>query len=178
MRKLRYCVATSLDGFIAGPDGACDWIEMDPDGDFGSFLNQFDSLVMGRKTYEITKQGPGPVMPGMTTYVYSRTLTIDADSEVTIEKDAISHMKNLKRESGEDIWLFGGSNLFRDLLNAQLVDSIELSLAPIMLSRGIPLIPEGDRSPRLKLVETKPVSNGSISLKYEIEYGGEDNRGN
>ena len=167
MRRLRYCVATSLDGFITSPNGACDWIEMDPDADFGSFFQQFDALIMGRKTYEVTKHGPGPVMPGMTTYVYSSSLPSDFDSQVVIEKDAVTHVEKLKCEPGKDIWLFGGGSLFRSLLDAQLVDTIELSLAPILISRGTPLVVEGVRSPKLKLVETNPSSTGAVALKYE-----------
>ena len=65
MKRLRYAVAVSLDGFIAGPDGEADWIVMDDNADFEAFFKEFDTLLMGRRTYEVTLQGPGPSMPGM-----------------------------------------------------------------------------------------------------------------
>tara|TARA_B000000557_G_C20664199_1_gene395999 strand:+ start:166 stop:432 length:267 start_codon:yes stop_codon:yes gene_type:complete len=85
-------------------------------------------------------------------------------------------LEKLKCEPGKDIWLFGGGSLFRSLLDAQLVDTIELSLAPILISRGTPLVVEGVRSPKLKLVETNPSSTGAVALKYEIEYENKGNR--
>src|SRR2546426_7654309 len=64
-RRLRYHVAVSLDGFIAGPNGEYDWIVMDPSIDFAALFKQFDTAVMGRKTYEVlTAQGGHGAMPG------------------------------------------------------------------------------------------------------------------
>src|SRR5262249_5690635 len=74
MRRLRYHVAMSLDGFIAGPKGEYDWILMDPTVDFMAFYSQFDTAVMGRRTFELALTGPGAIMPGLQTIVCSRTL--------------------------------------------------------------------------------------------------------
>ena len=75
MRRLRYQVATSLDGYIAGPNGEFDWIVADPDIDFGALFKQFDTVVMGRKTFMATlQQGGNGAMPGMDVVVFSRTL--------------------------------------------------------------------------------------------------------
>ena len=66
MRRVRYSVAVSLDGYIAGPKGEYDWIVMDPDIDFGALFKEFDTVLMGRKSYEAArKQGGGGAMPGM-----------------------------------------------------------------------------------------------------------------
>lgn len=84
MRSVRYAVAMSLDGFIAGPQGEADWIEMDPAVDvaafFKTFYAQFDTALMGRKTYELVG---GPI-EGMSTYVFSRTLSPSACHGVTV----------------------------------------------------------------------------------------------
>src|SRR6516164_1810674 len=74
-RRVRYSVAMSLDGFIAGPNGEADWIIMDPEIDFKAIYSPFDTLVMGRRTYEAMKgAGGGGSMPGMQVFVFSRTL--------------------------------------------------------------------------------------------------------
>jgi dihydrofolate reductase len=84
MRRLRYQVAASLDGFLAAPDGSFDWIPEDPDIDFGALLAQFDTLVMGRKTFEVAIANGGGAMPGMKSIVYSRTLRQRDHPTVTI----------------------------------------------------------------------------------------------
>jgi dihydrofolate reductase len=74
MRQVVYSVAMSLDGCIAGPHGESDWILIDPDIDFGAMFARFDVIVMGRNTYELTRTAQGASMPGVTSYVISRTL--------------------------------------------------------------------------------------------------------
>ena len=73
-RRLRYCLAMSLDGFIAGPKGEYDWIVMDPSIDFALFFKEFDTALMGRRTYEAARKKPGMLIPGMQTIVCSKTL--------------------------------------------------------------------------------------------------------
>src|SRR5260221_13269533 len=87
MRRLRYSVAMSLDGFIAGAKGEYDWIIMDPTIDFAALYKEFDTALMGRKTFEMARQGPGATMPGMKTIVCSRTLLARDFPDVTITSD-------------------------------------------------------------------------------------------
>ena len=114
MRRLRYSLAASLDGFISGPKGEVDWISVDASADFASFSNDFDTLLMGRVTYEITLKGPGPTMPGMETIVCSRTLNAEDHPNVTVASDAVKVVSALKQKPGKDIWLFGGGNVFKE----------------------------------------------------------------
>src|SRR5215208_4513037 len=75
-RRLRYQVAVTLDGFIAGPNGEYDWIVMDPSVDFAAMYKEFDTAVMGRKTYEVAAgQGGHGAMPGIEVIVFSGTLS-------------------------------------------------------------------------------------------------------
>src|SRR6266849_3729227 len=74
MRRIRYAVAASLDGYIAGPKGEVDWIIMDPEIDFNSFFQQFDTVLLGRRTFETMARAGNAGMPGMKTFVFSRTL--------------------------------------------------------------------------------------------------------
>jgi dihydrofolate reductase len=143
-------------------------MDSEPETDFGAFTGDFDTLLMGRATYLIAKQGPGASMPGMRTLVCSRTLPSEEHPEVTVVNDAAATVEKLKSEPGKDIWLFGGGGLFRSLLDARLVDRIELAVMPILLGQGIPLLPEGARSPRLHLEETQSTPSGGVNLRYTV----------
>src|SRR6187455_2901402 len=114
-RRLRYQVAVSLDGFIAGPNGEADWIVMDPSIDFDALLKEFDTTVMGRKTYNVlTAQGSYGAMPGLEVVVFSRSLPPATHPGVRIVNDDPREVvAALKKKPGRDIWLFGGGELFR-----------------------------------------------------------------
>ncbi len=170
MRQVRYSLAVSLDGFIAGPKGEYDWITTDPTVDFAAIYKQFDTALMGRRTFELAKQGPGATIPGMETVVCSRTLRARDCPGLTLTPDAVAAVSALKKRPGKAIWLFGGGSLFRSLLDAGLVDRIELSIMPILLSEGVPLLPAGNRSPRLRLIESKAIPNGTVGLTYDVDY--------
>ncbi len=171
MRRLRYHVAMSLDGYIAGPNGEYDWIIMDPAIDFAALLKQFDTVLMGRRTFELAlQQGSGGAMPGMQVIVCSRTLRASDYPAVTIvDRDIEQAVAALKGKPGKDIWLFGGGVLFRSLLDAQLVDTIEVAVIPVLLSQGIPLLPAGRRSPVLRLTESKTLPTGIVMLAYTLD---------
>jgi dihydrofolate reductase len=170
MRRVRYSVAMSLDGFIAGPDGEYDWIVVDPTVDFTALSKEFDTLLMGRRTFELALRGPGPTMPGMQTVVCSHTLGNTPYPGILVCTDAAATVSALKTKPGKDIWLFGGAGLFRSLLDSGLVDTIEVSVTPILLSQGVALLPAGKCSPRLRLLETKSTPSGTLRLSYAVDY--------
>jgi dihydrofolate reductase len=170
MRRVRFSVAMSLDGYIAGPNGEADWILMDPDIDFGALMNAFDTVIMGRKTYEATKQysGPGAGMPGMEVYVISRTLKQEDCPGVLLSDDAAKTVGALKARQGKDIWLFGGGDLFRSLLELRLVDSVEVAVIPVLLGGGLPLLPPPSDRTKLKLLKHHVYpKTGTLALEYE-----------
>ena len=171
MRRLRYSVATSLDGYIAGPDGEYDWIIMDTSIDFTALFKEFDTVLMGRRTFELVlRQGSGGAMPGMQVIVFSRTLSASEYPAVTVmDCRAEEAVASLKAKPGKDIWLFGGGVLFRSLLDAQLVDTIEVAVMPVLLSQGIPLLPKGQRSTELRLSECKTLPSGIVMLSYRLK---------
>ncbi len=167
MRELVYSVATSLDGFIAGPNGEYDWIIQDPAMDFGEIFRQFDAAIMGRNCYEgMLRQNHSPKELGMKTYVASTTLVPAQHPDVSIvSSDLPSTVRELKRKSGKSIWLFGGGMTFRSLLDAGVVDRVEVSLIPILLGGGVPLVPPGQRWP-LIFKDCRTFPSGIVSLTY------------
>jgi dihydrofolate reductase len=168
-RRVRYSVAVSLDGFIAGPKGEFDWIIMDPTLDFETYFKQFDTFLLGRRTFEVTRQsGAGGVSAGTQTIVFSRKLRQSDYPKVVISRKVTETISALKKEPGKDIWLFGGGELFRSVLDAGLVDTVEVAIMPILLSQGVPLLAAGARSPSLQLTETKTLPSGTVLLSYAV----------
>jgi dihydrofolate reductase len=167
MRRLRYQVAASLDGFIAGPDGQYDWIVKDPDIDFGALMAQFDTYVMGRKTFEAAAGGPSM---GGRVVVFSRTLRQEDHPNVTIVAgDPAPAVRSLKAEPGKDIWLFGGGALFRTLLDAGVVDTVEVAVVPVLLGGGVPLLPGPYGVHGLALAGHRVYpKSGIVLLEYEV----------
>ena len=169
-RRLRYQVAASLDGFIAGPGGEYDWIVMDPSIDFDALYKEFDTVVMGRKTYAVaTAQGGNGAIPGLDVVVFSRSLPPATHKGVRIVGDDPREVvAGLKAQPGRDIWLFGGGMLFRSLLDAGLVDSVEIAVMPVLLGAGIPLLPPG-ASAKLVLTDHKLLpASGILMLAYSV----------
>ena len=171
MRRIRYSVATSLDGYIAGPRGEFDWILMDPDIDFAAIFEQFDTLLVGRRTFEMLIREGRSETPGMKTLVFSRTLRPqDYPGTTIVAENADDIVAGLRREPGKDIWLYGGGSLFGSLLAAKLVDTVEVAIIPVLLGGGVPLLPSPADQTKLKLTSHKIYKTGIVSLDYAIQY--------
>jgi dihydrofolate reductase len=162
----------SLDGFIAGPKGEADWIVMDPEIDFAALFGRFDTMVIGRKTYDaaLGQGGGGCGMPGMKTLVVSKTLAAKDHPKVTIVGDDVKGvLKKLKAAPGKDLWLMGGGGLFASLLGMGLVDSVETAIVPVVLGAGIPLIAPPGAHAKLRLANQRTYKkSGIVSLEYEV----------
>ncbi len=170
MRRIRYSVAMSLDGYIAGPNGENDWIIMDPDIDFNAFFSQYDTLLIGRGTYEPMAKAGRAGMQGMKAYVISTTLRAEDHPDVTIINDNVNErVAALREEAGKDIWLFGGGILFQSLLDAGLVDDVEVAIIPVILGEGIPLLPSALNHAKLQLTSHRIYEKtGTVLLTYTV----------
>ena len=176
MRKVVYALTNSLDNFIARADGGYDWILMGDEvmNEFPKFFERFDTVLVGRKTYDVSLtqgqdggQGETGFM-GMKTYVFSRTIKESPNAEL-VSGDAGEFVRGLKNEGGKDIWLMGGGELAASLFKENLIDEIGLTIQPILLGSGIPLFPEIGRQVDLELAECRRYENGLVGVTYRVK---------
>ena len=169
MPRIRYQVAASLDGYIAGPNDETDWIIMDPEIDFEALFAQFDTFIMGRKTFEVTGGGGGPTASEVRTFVFSRTLRQQDFPNVTIVSEVSARsVAPIRDHSVKDIWLFGGGTLFRSFLDAGLVDTVEIAVMPVLLGEGVSLLPAPADRANLTLTGHRVYSSGIVSVEYTV----------
>jgi len=172
MRRVRYSVAMSLDGYIAGPKGEFDWIPMDPDIDFGALFKDFDTMLMGRKSWEEARKQQAKGAPSfeMPTYVFSRTLRQEAAPGAIVSNDLKKTVKELKQLQGKDIWLWGGGELFQSMLDLGLVDAVDVAVVPVLLGKGLRMLPAAQKMAKLKLVKHRAYpKTGTVLLRYEVK---------
>jgi dihydrofolate reductase len=172
MRRVRYRVAASLDGFIAGPKGEIDRIVPDPTLDFASLYAGVDTILLGRRTYEMTLQPGAPPWPaGWRIYVFSQTLDAARHAGVIVVSGSIgTTVAALRSEPGRDIWLFGGGSLFASLLAAHVVDQIEVAVMPVLLGGGTPLVSAGTPRSGLILTRSHTSPSGIVNLQYQVQH--------
>ena len=171
MRQVRYSVAASLDGFIADANGGYDWIPHDPAVDFVALFDRVDTVLMGRRTFEIVQSHSGPAWkPGTRVYVVSRTLSPhDAPGTIIVRDDPVAVASALRHESGSgEIWLFGGGELFAALLDGRQVDAVEVTIVPVLLGAGVPLVTSGIDRAALALTHSQVYPSGMVRLSYSV----------
>jgi dihydrofolate reductase len=175
MRRVRYRVAASLDGYIAGPSGEVDWIVSDPAVNWSEVYAGVDTVLLGQRTYELTRKPGAPPWPaGWRVCVFSRTLAAgDRDGITFVAGDAAATVAELRAEDGRDIWLFGGGALAGSLLAARLVDVVDVTIVPVLLGAGLPLA-TGAPQTSLSLTDSRVYPSGIVTLRYEVRHPGND----
>jgi dihydrofolate reductase len=168
MRKVILGLGISLDGCIARPDGAVDFLFMPKDYSMGPFFKTIDAGLMGRKTYEVAMKMGGGFGGSMASYVFSRTLPPgDRDGVIFTQDPPAAVVAQLRRRPGKHIWLMGGGELVREFLEADLVDELYIGVVPVLLGKGIPLFPSGFPQRNFALVKNETFSKGLIALTYK-----------
>ncbi|MCI0705123.1 MAG: dihydrofolate reductase family protein [Planctomycetia bacterium] len=172
MRTVTYGAACSLDLFIARPDGSADWLVWSDD--VNQFMAEFwptiDTIVLGRKTYEVMlKSGGGEgEMPGVRSYVFSRTLK-EVKGATLISEDAGEFVRKLKQQPGKGICVMGGGELAKSLFEADVIDEYGLNIHPVLLGSGIPLLPPIGRQINLELISSKSIAGGCVLATYRVK---------
>lgn len=171
MRRLRYNIAMSLDGYIADSNDAFDWILHDDTVDFAGLFARVDTIILGRRTYDVVRaHGDPPWKPGTRVFVVSRTLVPESRGGVTIVSgDPVAIASSLRRESGDgEIWLFGGGQLFAELLTGNQVDAVEVTIVPVLLGGGIPMLAPMSKRTTLALTHSQVYPSGMVALHYGV----------
>jgi dihydrofolate reductase len=175
MRKVTFGAAISLDHFIARPDHGVDWLLWGKEAAavMSEYWRTIDTILMGRKTYEVALrkgQGGNPYS-GTKTYVFSRTLSEGSDGHVTIVRDDVAEfVHDLKAHDGRDICVMGGGALARPLLEAGLIDEIGFNIHPVLLGSGIPLFHPMSHQIDLELSDCRRFENGCVYVAYRVKH--------
>jgi dihydrofolate reductase len=165
-RKVVLFIACSLDGYIAGKDDGISWLFDDADYGYREFLASVDTVVMGRRTYDLAlRMGPFPYAD-KECYVFSRSLMGGDDHVEFVDQPVAEFIEMLRGRDGKDIWLVGGSELIFDFMKAGLVDEFVISVHPRILGDGILLFKPGTPSVALSLVRSESFPSGLVQIRY------------
>jgi len=175
VRKIKLYIATSLNGKIASSDGGVDWLENIPnpektDYGYAAFFNSIDTIIQGYNTYnQVINWGIDFPYKGKKNYVLTKKQNIKNTEFVEfVTENHVDFIKNLKEQKGGDIWLIGGGQANTLILNAGLLDEIQVFMMPIIISGGIDLFDAFPIQTQLKLLETKSYSSGVVEMKYGL----------
>jgi dihydrofolate reductase len=173
LRTVTFGGASSLDNFFARTDNGVDWLRWSDDAAaiMRDYWKTIDTIIMGRKTYDVSKGAGkgGGSFGGMRTYVFSRTLKPSKSKALEIVNgDAVAFVRRLKRQPGKDICCMGGGEFARSLLEAGLIDVIGLNIHPVLLGSGIPLFHEMTRQIDLELLDCRRIARDCVYVTYRV----------
>jgi dihydrofolate reductase len=177
-RKIIVYITTSVDGYIARPDGDVAWLDRPrPKGNYGmgEFFKSIDTILWGRKTYSkgiemgMEKRMASGFGAGIQNYVFSRQAQ---ESKVAGFKFVVEPIKafaqGLRKMRGKDIWIMGGGEIIASFLDEGEIDEFRINTVPMLIGEGIPLIQPRHRLIRLKLLSSKEFSDGVVSRHYQV----------
>jgi len=177
-RKVIVHIGTSADGYIARPDGDLEWLTSRPapQGFYGmsAFMKSIDTKVLGRKTYEMSLRMGAKFDEKNPHIVFSRHRPpVEPPSGVQFVNDAISpFVRHLREQPGKDIWLMGGGEIIASFLDEQAIDEFVISVAPVFIGEGIPLIAHRHRHVPLELLSNERFEDGVVQLHYRVQNAG------
>ena len=179
-RKIILDLAVTLDGFIEGKNGEVDWCIMDTEMGFINFLGQIDTILYGRKSYDLwgkftpktedsdTEKEIWELVHSKEKYVFSKTQKGTDHKAIFINDHIFEEVNKLKNKPGKDIWLYGGASLITTFINLGLVDEYRLSVHPVILGEGKPLFIDIKQRLNLEMVNTRTFSSGVVQLIYHL----------
>jgi dihydrofolate reductase len=176
MRKIIVNIATSADGYIARPDDDIEWLTSRPKPKgfygMGDFMKSIDTLLLGRRTYEISRRLGGTFKSKTRTIVFSRNPPpADAPSGVEFVGGPIGEfVSRLREQPGKNMWLMGGGELIASLLDERLIDEFVITMMPVFIGDGIPLIARRAREVLLDLQSVERFEDGVVQLHYGVQY--------
>jgi dihydrofolate reductase len=171
-RKVIVHIGTSADGYIARSDGDLEWLTSRPapKGFYGmnDFMKSIDTKVLGRKTFEVSLRMGAKFDSTDRTIVFSHhPPPADAPPGVEFVNEAIGpFVSRLREQPGKDIWLMGGGEIIASFLDAQAIDEFVISMAPVFIGEGIPLIARRHRHVPLELRSVERFEDGLVQLRY------------
>jgi dihydrofolate reductase len=183
MRKVTLGLANSLDNYIARKDGGFDWLHWSKEvAEISArFMKTVDTLLIGRKTYEVMVASGQTSYPGAKNYVFTRSRKsstalkrklakkkVDKNVELVME-DAAKFVNKLKQQRGKGIAVFGGGELAKALFAADLIDEVVLNIHPVLLGSGIPLFHKMKRQINLELLDCKILKGGYLAVSYRVK---------
>jgi dihydrofolate reductase len=174
MRKVKLFIASSLDCYIAREDGGIDWLYTDADYGYTKFYDSIDTIIVGRKSYDQSLTFEEYPYKGKKVYVFTRKKVRKNNNEQDVEyidTNIQDFVTSLTQSIGKDIWLLGGGEIVSVLLNAGLVNEIILSIHPIILGTGIPLLRNIQKEVNLKLENSLSFESGLMQLCYKVLKG-------
>jgi len=174
-RKVIVHIAASADGYIARPDGDLEWLTSRPapKGFYGmeAFMKTVDTMVIGRKTYEESLKLGGTFDSTSRTFVFSRQKPpAKIPKGVEFVNEAIGpFISRLREQPGKDIWLMGGGELIASCLDEKVIDEFVVSVVPVFIGDGIPLIARRDRHVPMTLKSVERFDDGLVQLHYLVD---------
>lgn len=173
MRKVLMNLAVSLDGFIEGPQGEYDWCFTDQDYGMTAFMKRIDTVFYGRKSYEMmmrasTDSSGQNSFVQFDSYVFSTTLQEPFPNTKLISTNGVEVVREMKRQKGKDIWLFGGADLLTTFIKEGLVDELSLAIHPLLLGSGKLLFQDIRARVNLRLIDSQNYDSGLVILRYEV----------
>lgn len=185
MRKISLFIAMSLDGYIADSKGSVDWLEGQGNAEenidtYSEFVKNIDTILMGWNTYHqiVTELSPEEwIYRDCTTYVITHKKYASSEKIRFTDIDPVELVKALKRKEGKNIWICGGANIIRQLVDEDMIDCYYITVVPTLLGTGIRLFENAGHEIKLKLLRTKSY-NGMTDLVYirRREYLQEDKK--
>ena len=169
MRRIIFNLALSLDGFIEGPNGEYDWCFTDQDYGLTDMLAGVDTILFGRKSYDTLLKYDANAYPDKQKIVFSRTLAKAPEGTELLNGNLAEHIRKIKNQPGKNIWLFGGADIASQLLDANLLDELQLSVHPVLLGSGTPIFKNLKDRKLLTLLHTKTYETGLVQLHYQLQ---------